>query len=89
MQPITKLGKVVRMHLLEHGRTIGAFARKTGLSQLTVGKALRQPLAARTGTMLRILAALPPNVRRSAQDALQEELQNALQKEKELQKESK
>ena len=74
MRPITKFGKVIRIHLLERGRTIGEFARKTGLTQLTVGKALRQPLASRSGTMLRILAALPPNVRRSAQDALQEEL---------------
>lgn len=81
MQPITKFGKVIRIHLMEHGQTIGAFARKTGLSQLTVGKALRQPLVARASTTLRILAALPAAVRRSAQDALQEELQNALQKE--------
>lgn len=74
MRPITKFGKVIRMHLLERGRTIGEFARKTGLTQLTVGKALRSPLASRSGTMLRILAALPAEVRRSAQDALQEEL---------------
>lgn len=74
MRPITKFGKVIRMHLLERGRTIGEFARKTGLAQLTVGKALRQPLESRSVTMLRILAALPAEVRRSAQDALQEEL---------------
>lgn len=81
MRPITKFGKVIRMHLLERGQTIGAFARKTGLTQLTVGKALRQPLASRIGTMLRILAALPEDVRHSAQDALQEELQKELRKE--------
>ena len=81
MRPITKFGKVIRMHLLERGRTIGEFARKTGLSQLTVGKALRQPLVARASTTLRILAALPEEVRNSAQDALQEELQKELRKE--------
>lgn len=74
MQPITKFGKVIRMHLLERGQTIGAFARNTGLSQLTVGKALRQPLAVRASTMLRMMAALPADVRHAAQDALQEEL---------------
>ena len=81
MRPITKFGKVIRIYLMEHGQTIGEFARKTGLSQLTVGKALRQPLASRSGTMLRILAALPEEVRHSAQDALQEELQKELRKE--------
>lgn len=81
MQPITKFGKVIRIHLMEHGQTIGAFARKTGLTQLTVGKALRQPLKSLTGTVLRILAALPADVRHSAQDALQEELQEELRKE--------
>lgn len=81
MRPITKFGKVIRMHLLERCQTIGAFARKTRLSQLTVGRALRQPLKSLTGTVLRILAALPEEVRHSAQDALQEELQKELRKE--------
>lgn len=81
MRPITKFGKVIRIHLMERGRTIGEFARETGLAQLTVGKALRQPLASRSGTMLRILAAMPEDVRCSAQDALQEELQKELRKE--------
>ena len=81
MRPITKFGKVIRIHLMEHGQTIGVFSRKIGRAQLTVGRALRQPLKSLTGTVLRILAALPEEVRCSAQDALQEELQKELRKE--------